>query len=210
MIFATPYNLGQKVISWSIVIIMAFIIGFLLINLGRQSQKSSPSMAKIRSLYGFFLIAWGIGRILFILSDITLDKEGESVLYAQYTILGYLVIIWAFILLIYTIEKYSKENPNLLLTKISLIGGVGLIPMWIISIFSPNINNIARYFAYSIGFIVGSFVFFYYIWFAFKVTGVVRKRTLFNLVSIALIFAGHTMDARIFQIYFAQIIWVPP
>ncbi|MHA1339184.1 MAG: hypothetical protein ACTSRZ_03875 [Promethearchaeota archaeon] len=210
VVYSVPYNLTHKIIAWSCTIVLSIVVGFLLINLSKKNKEKSESLSKIRYFYGIFLIGWGIGRFLFLLSDYALDKEGKSEAYAQFLLIGYLVIIWSFLLLIYTIEKYIKSPPSLTVTKILMVGGFGLIGFWIGVIFDPTIDVYARWFSYIIGGIVGFIIFFYYLILAFRVVGSVRKLALLNLLGISLIFTGHVLDTEYISPFYYPIIWFPP
>jgi hypothetical protein len=208
MIFDVDYNILDKTIAWSITIALSFIVGILFLILARNSKKTNISISQVRNAYAIFLMSWATTRIFFLLSDRELDSNGESAMYAQLLLIGYMFTIVAMTFLIYTIEKRISMK-SLRLTKYLIFVCIAIAGFWVVSQFIPEIVTTAKYFTYVMAGILGLIIIVFYIWLIVKSTGSVRKLTILNSLSIILIFAGHTLDTTVISPYIKDIIWMP-
>jgi len=85
------YNIYEKIIAWLIVIAISLICSYFFFQKAKKVKQDSLSQSKVFRGYGWFVMGYGLSRIIFIFSDIERWNNCISELQIQFVLFAYTV-----------------------------------------------------------------------------------------------------------------------
>jgi hypothetical protein len=177
------YNEGIY-LTIELIVILLLIISFIMFYI-KATLMETKSQKMVYYGYSIFLLCFGLSRTFLLLAKITtgVNVEINTNLFYMIEIFG--IISWLYILEIYMVEKTKKmlSISTIILSVlafVTLIGAQNRILIYITLLFS-------------IGGIISLCIYI-----TIKTPGIVRKRTLWLLIGLILLFAGYVMDSELF------------
>ncbi len=212
MIFEASFNIEIKTTVWLIAAVISAIVGIFFLrhaNLEKE-EMDAQLVSKVRLGYAIFFWGWAATRVLFVLSDYEMQREGtETSAYLIYVFLGYITTIGALTILSSILEPRIRENKKKIVTIALSIAVLFSVIFAVVGIFQPEIIHLARIVIYILSGFAGAIIFGFYVYLILKTTGDVRKRAGLNLLGISLIFLGQAFDSSLLIILFYPVIWLP-
>ncbi len=203
------YNLYDKIIGWSVVIVLCITCATILYNRGIRYGKENPLSFKVYRGYALFLIGFAGTRLLFSFSDFEKQTNGETLLYTQFVLAAFTIGIFGSLSFLYVLEKYLLQLKRTFLSPILfIIGCIAVAFIWLAGLFE-NIIWLFRYIMYGFSAIGGFFLILLFWRLIANSTGDLRTKAINNLIAVLMILIGGFMDSQLFITIFRDIIWFP-
>ncbi len=204
------YNIYEKMIAWSIVIIISLVCCYLFLQKAAKVKADAISQSKVYRGYGWFILGYGLSRIVFIFSDIERWNNCITDLQVQFVLTAYTIGFFSALSLISIVEGELLNFRKRILTKIYFAFAVlsGLFAIFVRLIIEylamiRAINMATNIFGSLLLIIIfGKLI--------IQSTGVVRRRSLLTLAAVALILIGSIIDSELFIRSLSIPIWFPP
>ncbi len=149
-----------KVLSWSIVIIFAFISGIILLFRARAKKKEFTMRKQFFTSGAFLLFGFALIRLMFLLSDLEKWTNGDgSLLHFQFVYAGYNLLYFSFCFMVKFFDIYIINSKKHIVTiSFILITSLCISLFFLLPILLP-FEEITRYILYS-GLYYAAFIMF--------------------------------------------------
>lgn len=203
------YDLGQKIVAWSIAIVICFIAGVILILRGLKHKAENITSFRIYMNYALLLFCLGISRLFFFASDFEKQANGVSLLYQQYVLVAYTIRIFGFLCVLFVLEKYLLQFKKTILSLLYLVLGIAASLFIILAGFFEDVLWFFRYMANISAGIGGIFVLLLFLKLITITTGDLKKKAIINFFAVSFILLGGLLDSNTLIHVFNKVIWIP-